>query len=439
MTRVRSSLVVAAAATFTLTGVLQAGAQIRLPIGRPPPPPGGPQQPQPLLPPLGPAPAPPPQPPPQPAGKPPPPAPPPADLGGDADGVPPPNAGPFPAHLAAMSRSVKRTKPNNTRALLDALRPLEAFGIPREEVMRIGMGRFPIAGYAHYSHDWWLPRFGPGWRLHQGTDLFAAKGTPVRSPTDGVVRLTEGGLGGISTYVIQADGTYFYMTHLDGRPPGLREGQAVKTGDIVGYVGNTGNAAGGPDHLHFEVHPAYKVVTKGKGKKQTTQIVPMKVKPGTVLPAVDPKEWLDKAIEEAMANVNKLISDFQARHLVPAPGAIPAPALPPPPVTGPVPPADLPLTTARSVFIENPTTATPLAAFAFLLVVVTGSLTPVLAPRHAFASLSPVRRQNPARGRERPSRRRRRKAKGGDAPGPGEATSGETPEPTAEETEKTDD
>jgi hypothetical protein len=91
-------------------------------------------------------------------------------------------------------------------------------------------------------------------------------------------------------------------------------------------------------------------------------------------------------------------------------------------------PADLPLATARSVFIENPTTATPLAAFAFLLVVLTGSLTPVLAPRHAFASLSPARRRRgPPRQGKRTSRRQR-KAKGGDATESGEAA-GVTAEP----------
>ncbi|MDP9072390.1 MAG: M23 family metallopeptidase, partial [Actinomycetota bacterium] len=440
MTRLGTALVlVLALATFAVAGTSAVGAQIRLPLGNntttttapgAPPPPPPKLLPNPLAPPPAPAPkAPPPAPGPKPAA-----APPPAPaLGGDADGVVPPDAGPFPAHLAALSRSVKRTRPNNSRALVDALRALEALGVPHDEAMRIGMGRFPIAGYAHYSHDWWFPRFGPGWRLHQGTDLFADMGTPVRSPTDGVVRLTDGGLGGISTYVIQADGTYFYMTHLAGRPPGLREGQAVRTGDIVGYVGNSGNAAGGPPHVHFEIHPAYKVVTKGRGKKATTRIVPLRVAPGTPLPAVDPKSWLDGALDEAMKNVGPLVDTFKGRAQAgPLPGAAGVVAPPVPGLLGPVAPGDLPLATARSVFIEQPMTATPLAAVAFLLVVIMGALTPVLVPRYALPSM-----------RTNPWRLPRRKAKGERSPKPErrraakrraeKAAAGEAAKSTAEE------
>ena len=206
---------------------------------------------------------------------------------GDDTAEPPADAGPFPEHLRRQMNSVKRTGANDTRGLLAALAPLAEFGVSPEEAVHLGFGRFPVGGEARYSHDWWFPRFGPGWRLHMGTDIFAAMGTPVRSPTDGVVRLTQGGLGGISTYVSQPDGTYFYMTHLSGYPPGLVDGQQVKTGQVVGYVGNSGNARTTPPHLHFEIHP-------GGGS------------------AIDPKPYLDQWIADALAQVPALVAHYRA-------------------------------------------------------------------------------------------------------------------------------
>ena len=233
--------------------------------------------------------------------------------GTSADGEAPSGAGPFPDDLKAMMNSVKRSRSNNTRALVSALQPLLDLGVPAEEVIRVGFGRFPVGGEAKYSHDWWFPRFGPGWRLHQGTDIFAPHGTPVRAPVEGTVRLTNGGLGGLSTYVIQPDGGYVYLTHLSGYPEGLAEGQQVKVGDVVGYVGTSGNARGTSPHLHFEIHPVpYKKVVVGKGKKRQETMVPQKVPPGTQLPAVDPKAYLDQWIADAIANVPKLIAHYEA-------------------------------------------------------------------------------------------------------------------------------
>jgi hypothetical protein len=308
----------------------------------------------------------------------------PAPGGADDGGTPPPGAGPFPPELAALSRSVKRTAPKNTRALVDALRALEDLRVSREEAFRVGMGRFPVGGYASYSHDWWLPRFGPGWRLHLGTDVFAARGTPVRAPADGVVRLTSGGLGGIATYVIQDDGTYFYLAHLDGRPPGLRDGQAVRTGDIVGYVGTSGNASGGAPHLHFEIHPApVKVITTGRGKAKTTRVVPVRVPPGTTLPAVDPKPYLDRFLQDALADVPRLVSLYQASHnLVQASlGEFAAAPLSPDPaaITATLSNGQLTLGSPSLGRDDAPAPA-PLVALAFVLLVIVGSLTPVFGP-----------------------------------------------------------
>ena len=93
----------------------------------------------------------------------------------------------MPAEAQRIINSVRRTRPNNNSHLLAELTQLEALGLPQAEAYRIGLGRFPIAGPARYSHDWLYPRYGPGFRFHLGTDVVAAYGTPVRAPVDGVV------------------------------------------------------------------------------------------------------------------------------------------------------------------------------------------------------------------------------------------------------------
>src|SRR3546814_14359627 len=87
-----------------------------------------------------------------------------------------------------------------------------------------------------------------------GTDVFAPHGTPVRSPVDGTISSGSGSLGGLFVKVFQPDGTYFYMAHLSGLAEGFTEGMAVQTGDIVGYVGDSGNARGGSPHVHLGIY-----------------------------------------------------------------------------------------------------------------------------------------------------------------------------------------
>jgi murein DD-endopeptidase MepM/ murein hydrolase activator NlpD len=196
---------------------------------------------------------------------------PPPALGGDGT-APPESADEFPPELAALTSSVRRTRSNSTKGLLEALAPLSAYGLDSTQQAIIGFGRFPVAGYARWSDDWWLPRFGPDWRLHQGLDIFADFGTPVRAPVDGAVRVSDGGLGGLAVYVTGADYTYWYLAHLSALAPGIEEGVTVRTGQIVGYVGDSGNAKGGAPHLHFEVHP------RGRGPVPPKPIVDQFVK-----------------------------------------------------------------------------------------------------------------------------------------------------------------
>jgi hypothetical protein len=113
---------------------------------------------------------------------------------------------------------------------------------------------FPVLGSYWYGHDWHAPR-AVG-RVHHGCDIFAKKGTPLVAVSDGTVsNLLTLGLGGISLRLTTDDGDYFYYAHMTSYAPGLQEGDAVRRGDVLGYVGNTGNARTTPPHCHFEVHP----------------------------------------------------------------------------------------------------------------------------------------------------------------------------------------
>ena len=90
-------------------------------------------------------------------------------------------------------------------------------------------------------------------RVHHGTDIPAAQGTPVLAAGDGVIeKLFASRLGGTTLYERSADRRWtYYYAHLAGYAPGLREGQAVHAGDPIAYVGDTGDAGVGNYHLHF--------------------------------------------------------------------------------------------------------------------------------------------------------------------------------------------
>jgi peptidoglycan LD-endopeptidase LytH len=108
-------------------------------------------------------------------------------------------------------------------------------------------------GSAHSFTDTWLaPRSGG--RQHQGTDVFAPYGAPAYAVVDGVIeRWGNGGLGGITLWLRGDDGARYYYAHnaANFAPAGSR----VRAGDVIAYVGTTGNAATTPPHIHFEAHP----------------------------------------------------------------------------------------------------------------------------------------------------------------------------------------
>jgi murein DD-endopeptidase MepM/ murein hydrolase activator NlpD len=90
-------------------------------------------------------------------------------------------------------------------------------------------------------------------RKHQGIDIMAPQDTPVRATADGrIVRFFDSTRGGITIYQLDERGAYiFYYAHLVRRAWGLAEGDTVRQGQVIGYVGETGNAT--TPHLHFEI------------------------------------------------------------------------------------------------------------------------------------------------------------------------------------------
>jgi murein DD-endopeptidase MepM/ murein hydrolase activator NlpD len=103
------------------------------------------------------------------------------------------------------------------------------------------------------ADTWGAPR-GTS-RTHEGQDIFAPKGTPILSATNGYVyKIGENNLGGQTVSVISAGGRVYYYAHLEAYAPGIEVGDPVTTRTVLGYVGTTGNAVGTPPHLHFGIY-----------------------------------------------------------------------------------------------------------------------------------------------------------------------------------------
>lgn len=197
----------------------------------------------------------------------------------------------------------------STRAFYDLI---EGLGLAPQLVARL-LAPFPVAGKAHYSDDWLAHRSTPAFHLHEGTDVFAAKGTPVIAAADGIVErmVRNSAVGGTSLRLTTADGTFYYYAHLDRFAPKLAEGERVQKGDVLGFVGTTGNASATAPHLHFEIHP-------GGGEA---------VSP---VPYLD--RWLGEALQAARTVAGAPVSQSALRHASSASGA--AASAPPPEADG---------------------------------------------------------------------------------------------------------
>jgi murein DD-endopeptidase MepM/ murein hydrolase activator NlpD len=164
---------------------------------------------------------------------------------------------------------------------------------------------FPVAGEVEFIDSWGYPRMmgtaSAHW--HQGTDIFATQGTPLIASENGVLdRIGVGSLGGNKLWVKGESGTEYYYAHLAAFAPGITNGQRVRAGELIGYVGDTGNARGTSPHLHFEIHPGglgpvnpYPLLKAAYGARPVAPAVV----PSTAPPALPPAPAASAAVTGA--------------------------------------------------------------------------------------------------------------------------------------------
>jgi len=205
---------------------------------------------------------------------------------------------PTPAMVAEQA-SVRRSGPSSTAPLLAALAPLGRLGLSQEQIAILGFGQFPVAGPAYYSDIFLEYRSWPEPHVHQGIDIEAAEGTPLRSPANGILTYSDSDPQGygLTALVTQTDGTTYLLAHMSATVLGLANGDQVTQGQVIGFVGETGDATG--PHLDFEVHP--------HGG-----------------PAIDAKPILDEFLAAAIGAAPRLIAEYEGQ---PAPTAAVAAAV----------------------------------------------------------------------------------------------------------------
>ena len=159
-----------------------------------------------------------------------------------------------PAHEPLEPVGVERRANDDEPQLATAAQTLEdesAIALLRRRGLE-----FPVEGVDRNElRDTFSDTRGQG-RSHEALDIMAPHGTPVRAVEDGTIaKLFESrGGGGLTIYQFDPSETFcYYYAHLDGYALGIREGQTVRRGQVIGYVGSTGNASPDAPHLHFTI------------------------------------------------------------------------------------------------------------------------------------------------------------------------------------------
>jgi murein DD-endopeptidase MepM/ murein hydrolase activator NlpD len=117
-------------------------------------------------------------------------------------------------------------------------------------------------------HSNFAERRGGGTRQHEALDMMAPRRTPVKSAADGrVLKLFTSVAGGLMVYAADSSERFVLMyAHLDGYAPAMRDGAPLTRGEVIGYVGSTGNALASAPHLHFAISRSADVKRWSKGK-----------------------------------------------------------------------------------------------------------------------------------------------------------------------------
>jgi murein DD-endopeptidase MepM/ murein hydrolase activator NlpD len=113
---------------------------------------------------------------------------------------------------------------------------------------------FPIYGPSSFTDTFGAARADVSW--HHGDDIFAPLGAPILAVADGTLfSVGWNDIGGLRVWLRDNAGNEFYFAHLSALATRTANGEPVQAGDVIGFVGNTGDARGTPYHLHFEIHP----------------------------------------------------------------------------------------------------------------------------------------------------------------------------------------
>jgi len=163
----------------------------------------------------------------------------------------------LPLLLAACGSGGGALQPDPGPAPLAAPREERPAPAPRRSAAYVAPGAtlsIPVMGIRpeQLRDTYDDPRSG---HTHHAIDIMAPGGTPVVAAADGsILKLRTGGNGGITIYQLAPDGrTLYYYAHLQRYAAGIREGMPVQRGEVIAYVGDTGNAGRGNYHLHFSV------------------------------------------------------------------------------------------------------------------------------------------------------------------------------------------
>jgi murein DD-endopeptidase MepM/ murein hydrolase activator NlpD len=156
---------------------------------------------------------------------------------------------PGPSKLGKKSRAPEPSHGHGELPLLPAPSGLQ----PK---LTAGGYVFPVYGPSSFGDTYGAFRGDVPGNWHHGDDIFAPLGAPILACADAIVfSVGWNEIGGNRLWLRDQAGNEFYYAHLSAFSPLAKNGRHVKAGDVLGFVGNTGDAAGTPTHLHFEVHP----------------------------------------------------------------------------------------------------------------------------------------------------------------------------------------
>ena len=177
----------------------------------------------------------------------------------------PAQAKPVAPGAAKKKSRASRSKPGKVGPLLPAPSNLQ----PR---LTAGGYVFPVYGPSSFVDTYGAFRGDVPGNWHHGDDIFAPLGAPILACSDGIVfSVGWNEIGGNRLWLRDSQGNEFYYAHLSAFSPLAKNGRHVKAGEVLGFVGNTGDAAGTPTHLHFEVHPASLIFMGYDGAVNPTQ------------------------------------------------------------------------------------------------------------------------------------------------------------------------